>query len=153
LSLEWSGPDRARGPLTAASVRACAPDPIRAAALRALAAQPGRDRAKIAAALPLLREGTFANEALALVASLPDGGWDPKDAASVTSAALDFARATPAEQRTRADVLAWLEFAGRLAARLPDADAKARHAEIAALRGTTILVKTVPHQMLYDRRS
>jgi len=153
LRLEWSGPDRARGPLTADVVEAVADDPLRAAAIRVLAARPVPTSTKIADAIVLLREGAFPSEAVALAASVPPDGWNARDAAAAGDAVLAFARALPPEQRTRADVLAALDFAGKLATRLPADAARARHDEIAALRGSTILIRTVPHQMLYDRRS
>jgi len=153
LRLEWSGPDRARGPLTADVVEAVADDPTRAAAIRVLAARPIPAPAKIADAIELLREGAFPSEAVALAASVPRESWSAADSAAAGDAVLVFARALPPEQRTRPDVLAALQFAEKLATLLPADAARARHDEIAALRGSTILIRTVPHQMLYDRRS
>jgi putative heme-binding domain-containing protein len=153
LELTWSGPDRARGPLTADVVEAVADDPLRAAAIRVLAARPVPAAAKIADAIALLREGAFPNEAVALAASVPKDSWSAADAAAAGDAVLAFAHALPPAQRTRADVLAALDFAEKLATRLPADTARARHDEIAALRGSTVLIRTVPHQMLYDRRS
>jgi putative heme-binding domain-containing protein len=153
LELAWSGPGRTRGPLPADAVAAFAADPVRAAAIRLLAARPGHEAERIADAIALLRAGGFPNEALALARSVATAGWSERDAAAACDAAVAFARAIPAGQRTRADVLAALDFAEGLSARLPGDAAHAQHEEIAALRGATILIRTVPHQMLYDRRA
>jgi len=136
---------RAR-PLTADSVEAVADDPLRAAAIRVLAARPfpwredrRRDRAAARGRVPERGGPRWP-------ASVPMESWSAADSAAGGDAVLAFARALPPAQRTRADVLAALDFADQLATQLPGDAARARHDEIVALRGSTILIRTVPHQ-------
>src|SRR6185295_1057433 len=127
-------------------------DALRLAAIRAVAALPGHGLEKVADAVQLLREGELGGEALPLLESLPDDGWSPTEVTAALDAIAAFARAIHPEQRTRGDVVAALDFGRKLSSRLPEAEARTRRSELRALGGSTILVRTVPHQMLYDRR-
>jgi putative heme-binding domain-containing protein len=159
LSLQWAGPGVPRGEIAPERLAAALLDGLRVAAVRAVAALPGHLREKQEDAARLLAEGRLAGEAVELLRSLPDAAWTDAPggggaaaAAAAGEALLAFARSVPAEQRTRGDVAATLDFARTLAERLPAEAARARRRELAALAGSTQVVRTVPHQMLYDRK-
>lgn len=155
LALEWSGPGVPRQPIAAERFEAAISDLLRAAAVRAAATLPGHADEKRADALRLLSEGALTGEAVALLESLPADAWSAAAAGEAVAALVRFAESVKAEQRTRGDVAAALAFGDTLVARLSEAAAPSRaewQARLRALRGATELVRTVPHQMLYDRK-
>ncbi len=152
LRLDWTAPGGSRQPIPRERLEAATRDLLRPAAIRAVAALPGHDDEKAADALLLLKERAFVAEALELLAAIPDSAWSAKSAAPAVDAVAELARAVPAEERTRSDVIAALELGRRLAGHLPDAAARSRRRELDELRGSIVLIRTVPHQMLFDRR-
>ncbi|MBL8842617.1 MAG: c-type cytochrome, partial [Planctomycetes bacterium] len=155
LVLEWSGPGVPRQPIASERLEAAASDLLRAAAVRACAALPGHAEEKRVDALRLLAEGELTGEAVALLESLPADAWSAPAAGEAVAALVRCAESVKAEQRTRSDVAAALAFGDTLVARLSESAAPSRaewQARLRALRGATELVRTVPHQMLYDRK-
>ncbi|MSR47542.1 MAG: hypothetical protein EXS13_10860 [Planctomycetes bacterium] len=153
LRLQWAGPSVARQEIAKERLEAAMADVLRAAAVRAIAKVPGHEAEKLADAARLLDEGLLAGEAVELLRSLSDGAWsDAARTSAIGDALVRFARSVPAEQRTRGDVAAALDLAGSLLARQPADGARARRRELRELAGATHVIRTVPHQMLYDKK-
>ena len=152
LKLTWSGPGFERQPLPLEALTPGGADPLRAAAIRCIAALPGHAAEKAADAVRLLEEGTLAAEALELLAAVPEEDWERGALCAAIDAIAGFARSVRPEERTRGDVASALELGEALAALLPASDGSGRRRSLRELRGATLLVRTVPHQMLYDRR-
>ncbi len=152
LALEWSGPGVPRQTIAAERLEAAASDLLRAAAVRAVAAVPGHEAEKRADALALIEEGVLVSEAIELLESLSPASWSRASAAPMAAAIVRFAEAVPAAQRTRGDVAAALAFCDRLAAPMPEAQGRSLRRTLRSLGGSTVMVRTVPHQMLYDKK-
>lgn len=152
LAVHWSGPGVPRQPVPPASFEAGRGERVRAAAARALAELAGPAAEKRADGLALLQEAALAGEAVALLASVPAESWGSDAREEAIAALARLAEGVAAEQRTRADVAGALELARRLADGLSPARAKEVRGRLRALAGATLVVRTVPHQMLYDRK-
>ncbi len=152
LEVEWEGPDIPRGPIPTAALSVVDADTIRAAAIRAMAHIPGDAREKLQDAAELIGEGALIEPALDLVERVDRGEWPLEQIDTLIASIAAYATRLPAEQRTAPHVVAALEAGKRIAGALPDDRARAARESLTSLSGTTILIRTLPHQMLYDRK-
>lgn len=128
---------------------AAAPE-LRSAAIRAMAHAPAPSATKLADATLLVADERFLAPATELLRSLPRAALDPAAVQSlVHTLAASLAGLEPA-RRTSDEANAAVELARELADLLPAEAAAAARAGLADLGGAQVLLRTVPHQMLYD---
>jgi putative heme-binding domain-containing protein len=148
LAVEWQGPSFARQPIPAAALGSSPVGELREAALRALAAMPGHADEKLADAARLAAEPFLLSATVDLLRSVEqpsvDGLRPVLETLEATIGSLD------AVARTDAGTTAALGWAREASAQLPAEEGQRLRAAFDGLGGAIVLVRTVPHQMLYD---
>ncbi|MAG55644.1 MAG: dehydrogenase [Planctomycetes bacterium] len=152
LVVSWRGPGFKKRRIPGSALTTGIADTIRAAAIRAIAHAPGNEAEKFQDAARLIGEGSLLESAVYLVDHTPQRRWPAGGVEPVVDAIAAYASGLPKEQRTAPHVVAALETGKRLARSLPDEQAKAMRDRLSGLAGTTLLIRTVPHEMLYDRK-
>jgi putative heme-binding domain-containing protein len=153
LAVSWEGPGFAKQaiPVEVLGVRgAGGAGRVRAAAMRAMAHVPGHERQKFQDATRFIGGGTFLDPAVELLRGVPEERWPTGEIRGVVDTLAAYVSSLPAEERTVPRVVAALELGRQLAGALPAAEAEAARAQLAGLGGSIVLVRTVPHRMLYD---
>ncbi|MCA9320586.1 MAG: HEAT repeat domain-containing protein, partial [Planctomycetes bacterium] len=152
LTWSWSGPgfDRQRVPDSVLMT-----DPgsaLGALALAAVTSMPGHAEEKFRDAARLIGAGRLVTEAVALAESVPRAEWPAPHIAPLIDAVAGYAGALSAARRTEPETLAALNLGRRLASGLAGREADEALALLDGLSGTVVLVRTLPHRMLFDRR-
>jgi putative heme-binding domain-containing protein len=153
LSLAWQGPGAARQPIPPAALGGAAADPVQEAALRALAAIPGREREIFGDLATLIRSGRNRGAAFAAIRAIDRKAWPSEQARPLVDAILAWATSLPADQRTSPAALEALRFGQDLAGLLPAAEAEKARASLKSLDVNIVVLRPVPHQMLFDRKT
>ena len=152
LVVSWRGPKIKKQRIPDRVLTADAADTVRAAAVRAVAHMAGHEPEKFRDAARLIGEGLLLEPAIYLVDKTPKEKWPAREIEPLVDSIAAYASGLPKEQRTAPYVMAALEAGRKLASALPAATAESKRRMLAGLGGSTILVRTVPHQMLYDRK-
>lgn len=152
LVVSWRGPGFRKQRIPDGALTADAADTVRAAAVRAVAHIPGHEPEKFRDAARLIGEGLLLEPAIYLVDNTPRDRWPAREIESLVDSIAAYASQLPKEQQTAPYVVAALDTGRKLATALPEKTAEAKRRMLAGLGGSTILVRTVPHQMLYDRK-
>lgn len=148
LEVLWAGPGIERQPIPSAALGRDDARALRAAAIRAMAHIPGRDERKLEDAARLIGDDALLGPALELVRSVDARSSERLRPLVGTLSA--YVAGLPPMRRTSPDVGLALELARELATALPTAEAERALAELDGLGGSQVLIRTVPHQMLYD---
>lgn len=150
LDVTWAGPGFGRSPIPDVALTSQYASPLRAAAVRAMASIPRLDTQKLEDAALLLGERTLLPALVDLVSSVDAERADDDAVMGLVETLGAFVGGLPAESRTAPDVAAALEVTRELASGLPE-DARADAlAQLEGLGGSSVLVRTLPHQMLFD---
>lgn len=152
LSLRWKGPGVPLEELPASALRPESELRVREAAIRAAASGPGHEVEKFGDAERLFREAVLLDAAVTLVESVPPERWPAAEVGKLLAGMEAGVELWPTAQRTSAAVVATLDLARRLCDRLPDTEQRAVRRRLAGLGPSIQLLKTLPHQMRYDRR-
>jgi putative heme-binding domain-containing protein len=154
LSVHWSGPDFEDQEIPAASlgkvVGARSGTAIRHAASLAMAHLPTDSAQKLADAARLLETPNLLGASLAIIDSVPKEKRAAQSSSALVDALLLHIEKVPAELHTSESITRAIALGRELAAGLsPDEKANAL-ARLDGLGGTSIVISTLPHQMLYD---
>ena len=125
---------------------------IRAAAMYAITFAPGHDVDTFRALAGFIRHGDQRADAVRAIEHIPHNTWPKTEAASLIESIFSFVRTVPPKQRVRTDVIDSLQLSNDLADLLPTDRAAAIRKIIREIGVTTIVVHTVPHEMLFDRK-
>ncbi len=133
---------------------------IRRAAIEALGEIPGEEVAVFTALAALVRKGIERDAAVRALRRIPATKWPATSPSNgpagslddLAAAVIDSIRTKTAEERTSPDALEAMELGRAIAGRLPAERGSKLRREIAALGVRVVLIKTVPHQMLFDQR-
>ncbi|MDP6761913.1 MAG: PA14 domain-containing protein [Planctomycetota bacterium] len=150
LSVSWQGPGFSKRPIPDEALGSDGSRAVRSAAVRAMAFVPGHDEHKLADASRLIGEGLLLGEALELLGEVDVERASAESLRSAVDAIAAFASSLAPRERTRPEVLAAVELGRELAGSLPPAQADAARGELAGLGGSIVLIRTLPHRMLYD---
>ncbi|MBI4607141.1 MAG: c-type cytochrome [Planctomycetes bacterium] len=147
--------DRAAGAAGAAgdtADAADAADAVRRAAVEALAEVPGREAEAFALLAALVRAGKDVAPAVRALRRIPAAKRPREGLPELARSVVERARGIPEAERTSPEALEALELGQELAAALPREEAAEVRKALASLGVRIVLLKTVPHQMLFDRR-
>ncbi len=150
LEVLWEGPGLERAPIPASALGRGDAGALRAAAIRAMAHVPARGEQRIADATLLLGDGAAFAAAVELLRAVPRDAVPRERIRAAVETLGAVVAGLPAEERTSPAAIAALAVGRALAADLPADDAAPLLATLDGLGGTVVLVRTLPHQMLYD---
>jgi len=151
LSVSWEGPGFEKQPIPDELLHeSSGARSVRAAAIVAAGHVPGHERQKLDDAARFIGEGTFLDSAIELVRAIPAERRPGDLIRPVVDALAGYVSGLSAEERTAPAIAAALEIGRELADALPAQEAEAARRELAGLGGSIVLIRTIPHQMLYD---
>ncbi len=150
LIVSWAGPGFAKQPIPTTVLSADTYGAVHSAAIRAMASVPGREAEKLRDAALLLGAGSHVEPAVALVESVPEAWWSLDAAGPLIETIAAHLAGLDADGRTRPAAQSALALARRLVATLAPPARTEAEALLDGLGGTVVLIRTVPHQMLYD---
>ena len=150
LQVSWKGPGIKKQPIPDAMLGRSDARTLRAAAIRAMAHVPGHAEEKLADAARLLGDDVLLAPTMEMVASVPELQLSAESARPVLDTLAAYVSGLAPEKRTSPDVAAALAAARELAKCLPDLEEMALVRQLEGLGGTLVLIRTLPHQMLYD---
>ena len=125
---------------------------IRAAAMYAVTFVPGHEGETFTTLARYIRRGDQRADAVRAMEHIPHKSWPKTEAAPLIQSIFAFVRTVPPKQRIRTDVIDSLQLGNDLADLLPSDHAAAVRKTIREIGVTTIVVYTVPHEMLFDRK-
>ena len=150
LSVAWEGPGFSKRPIPDEALGGDGSRRVRSAAIRAMAHVPGHEEEKFSDTAHLIGEGTLLGEAIELLDGVRVERVSTKGVRSGVDAIAAYVAGLDARERPRPDVVAALELGRELADALPAAQADTAHSQLAGLGGSIVLIRTLPHRMLYD---
>ncbi len=151
LEVAWQGPGFTKRPLAGGAPAAAAPS-IPDAAVRALASIPGHEREKFDDLAALVKAGRRPGGVFAALRAIDRKHWPAAEARPLVNAVLALASALPPAERTTPDVLEALRFGREIAGLLPKEEGERALAMLKNLDVNIVVIRPVPHQMVYDRR-
>jgi uncharacterized cupredoxin-like copper-binding protein len=123
---------------------------IRTAALRALPALGAQHAAASFTVLVAhLKQAPFFDTAVSTLLQMPKESWDKAVAPALAQLILDRCAKVPTDQRTDDAYLEAMQLGNDLAALMPDGDRMKK--QLRALGVSTIILKTLREQMIYDK--
>ena len=150
LEVLWEGPGITKEPLPAEVLGRDPTLDLRRRAILACAATPAAAQRKLRAAARLVGEEGLLAAASALFGNLAGQELSLEDTRTLLDALSGRVAALPVAARTSAEVLAALDAARGLTEHLPAPEREQALARLAGAGGDLLLVRTLPHQMLYD---
>ncbi|MGI9429277.1 MAG: DUF7133 domain-containing protein, partial [Bythopirellula sp.] len=126
-------------------------DDLRLAAIAAISHVPGHDLQTFALLAELIRRGPDRAAAVISIRHIDKSAWPLDQLEPLVESLLSFARSIPVAERDSTAFLEATALAAELLEQLPEGRLSAIRAELRQMRVSTLLIKTVPHQMLYDR--
>ncbi|MFT7619729.1 MAG: putative heme-binding domain-containing protein [Planctomycetota bacterium] len=152
LRASWAGPGIKKQQIPESCLVTDSIAAISQAATQAVASMPGFERMKFRDAARLFGAGRLVEDAVGLVQSVSRAAWPEAELKNVVDSIAGFAAGVPSKERTTPRVLAALSIAKTLASGLSGEEAGEAMKILEGLSGSVILVRTLPHRMLYDRR-
>jgi putative heme-binding domain-containing protein len=150
LEVSWSGPGIEKQPVPDEVLSIHSGKELRDAAVRAMALIPGLAEGKFKDAMLLIGGGAVAESTVKMIDAVPQSEWPSEHIRPLAETIGAYVQALPAAQRTSPQVAALLSVGRRLAEQLPTQEAVDVKALLAGLGGTVVLIRTVPHHMVYD---
>ena len=150
LEVSWEGPGFGAEPIPDHALGSRGAGVLRAAAVRAMAHVPGHEDQKFADATRVLGDDGLLEPAVELLRSVPPGRRPAGRIRDLVDTLAAHVSGLGAESRTAPPVVAALELGCELASALPPGEAEAARERLDGLGGSIVLIRTLPHQMLYD---
>jgi len=150
LSVSWEGPGVDKQPIPAEALGRDPSLALRSAAVLAMATLPAQPADKLRAAARFVVEPGLLGPATQLASSVDPASSQAGDVRGLLDALAGHVGGLSPDGRTAPDVLAALEAARGLADALPEDERAGAVSRLEGLGGAVILVRTLPHQMLYD---
>jgi putative heme-binding domain-containing protein len=152
LVVSWQGPGVPKEKVPGRVLGSEAGDTTPDAALRALEHIPGRQKEKFADLAALVKAGGNLGGAVRALRRIDRAHWDRGEAPALVEAILAHVSALRPAERTAPAAVDALQLGEELAALLPAGAAAEARGKIKGLGVQILLIRPVPHQMLYDRR-
>jgi putative heme-binding domain-containing protein len=152
LSASWQGPGFAKERIPGHVLGTEAVDSALDAVIGALEAIPGHEKEKFADFAGLVQSGRNRGAAVRAIRRTDKSHWDAALARPLVNAILAWAQPLPASERTQPQVVDGLQLGQELAALLPADQAGPARTMLKNLDVAVILIRPVPHQMVFDRR-
>ncbi len=124
---------------------------LRRAAMNAVAAIPGREADAFKALAKFIIKGEERDAAIRAIRRIPRSLWPHDEIRRVLAAIITHVSSLSANDRTEPAGLDALQLGKDLASLLPAKEAKEMQAKLGELGVNVILIRTVPHKMVYDR--
>jgi putative heme-binding domain-containing protein len=124
---------------------------IRRSAMNAVAAMPGHEAAAFRTLAAFIVRGDERAAAVRAIRRIPRAQWPGEEFRPLLAALLAHVSSLSAEARTEPAGLDELQLGKDLASLLPAKEAKDVLGKIGELGVNVILIRTVPHKMIYDR--
>jgi putative heme-binding domain-containing protein len=124
---------------------------VRRAAVRAVARIDGHEAEAFTLLARLVQAGDLREDAVRALRGIPRQHWPAEQVRPLLDSLLAAVGGLSANERTEPFALDALQFAGELAGQLPAAEAARVRERLGELGVNVILIRTVPHAMVYDR--
>lgn len=130
------------------------PDPVelQRAAMRAVAAVPGHETDAFRSLADLARAESARSGAIAALQRIAKKFWPQEAVAPLLRTLMDYLQQVPQADRTEADYVNAVQFAGELASALPPDTAASIQKTLRGLGPPVFVIRTVYEQMLYDKQ-
>ena len=124
---------------------------LRHAAIAAISHIPGHNSQAFALLAELIRSGPERAAAVVSILRINKAAWPLGQIEPLVESLITFAKGVPASKRDSSTFLEATTLASELLKTLPESRMSAVRQELRQLRVSALLIKTVHHQMLYDR--
>ncbi len=124
---------------------------IRRAAISAIASIPGHETETFNTLAGFIEQGDERDASIRALRRIPKRLWPKGQAQPLLASIMAYVTGLSTEERTEPAALDALQLGGELASLLPVPEAKKAKAQLSELGVNVILVRTVPHKMIYDR--
>ncbi|MCA9113988.1 MAG: HEAT repeat domain-containing protein [Planctomycetaceae bacterium] len=125
---------------------------IRRSAINASTSLPGSEVEVFHALAALVKRGDERHAAVRALHRIPRRLWPQDEIRPLVNSLVEYAREVPPTDRTLPSVLDSLQLGNDLASLLPRQEASRIRKEIGDLGVQTILIRPVPHRLMYDRK-
>jgi putative heme-binding domain-containing protein len=126
-------------------------DDLRRSAIRAITFIEGHEGETFAELSGFIKNGRDREEAVRALRRIPRSKWPTDQVRPLLAALIDHVSHLSAGQRTEPAALDELQLGNSLASVLPLKEAKEAHDKLGELGVSVVLIRTVPHKMIYDR--
>jgi putative heme-binding domain-containing protein len=126
--------------------------PVRRAAINAMANFDSHDAETFETLAAFVRDNVERPASIQAIQSLDRSAWDKAQAESLIDSLTEYIQEVPPTERTEPDVQDALQFAKDLAGLLPADRAKPIRAALNDLSVTVIVMRPIPHKMIYDKK-
>jgi len=124
---------------------------LRRSAIRAITFIEGHEAETFAALSQFIKDGRDREEAVLALRRISRGKWPTDQVRPLLASLIDHIGHLSAKQRTEPAALDELQLGNDLASVLPLKDAKEARSKLGELGVSVVLIRTVPHKMVYDR--
>src|SRR5262249_5550675 len=124
---------------------------LRESAMIAVASVVGHETETFTTLAKFIQKGDDRDASIRAIRRIPKSAWPKDQVRPLLEALLAYVSKLPASERTEPSVLDALQLGNDLAGLLPLKDAKDVRAKLGELGVNVILIRTVPHKMVYDR--
>jgi putative heme-binding domain-containing protein len=152
LVVSWKGPGMAKERIPGRVLSVAGGQSLEDVALAALDAVPGHEREKFADLAALVRARKHPGPAARSLLRIDRKHWEADQAGPLFEAAVAFLGGLKPEDRTTPGALDVLQLGRDLAERLPADRVAAARAALKAVDVQILVIRPVPHQMLFDRK-
>jgi putative heme-binding domain-containing protein len=150
LVASWQGPGFLKQRIPAGVLSTNAANEICRSAVLAMAHVPGHTEQKFRDAMLLIGAGSHVDAAVTMIDAIPKREWPANRMRPLIDTIGAYAQGLPPRRQTQRSVLAALDLGKRLARSLPADEQREVTSILEGFGGTVVLIRTVPHQMLYD---
>jgi putative heme-binding domain-containing protein len=124
---------------------------VRRAALSAVTFIEGHDAETFATLADFIRKGDLRDAAVKAIRGIPRDRWPAAQVRPLLNTILAYVSKLPDKERTEPAVLDALQLGNDLTTLLPLKESKAFRAKLGDLGVSVVLVRAVPHKMVFDR--
>jgi putative heme-binding domain-containing protein len=124
---------------------------IKRAAMIAVASIGGHEKDAFAKLAQFVKDGQERDAAIRAIRRIPRGTWPKEQVRPLIDSLVAFVAKLPAKERAEPSALDALQLGNDLAALLPKKEAAEVRGKLGELGVNVILVRAVPHKMVYDR--
>ncbi|HYG74496.1 MAG TPA: PVC-type heme-binding CxxCH protein [Planctomycetota bacterium] len=153
LQVQWKGPGFPFQEIPPAALGGGSGGPtLQDEAIRAITRIPGNETEKFSDFAKLIGDEQRRAAAVLAIKALPKKAWAAEKAAGVIDRILAYLTSLPAGERTSAAAVDALNLGKELASVLPADQAEPLKARLQTLNVDVVVIRPVPHQMLFDHK-
>jgi putative heme-binding domain-containing protein len=124
----------------------------RGVAIESLPSFTGHEEEAVQALVDFIRRGIDRETSIRTIQRFPPQSWPKGEVAPLAEIVVEYARGVPVAERTSSAFLDAIQFGNALAMMLEPALGKRIRSTLDELGVPVVLIRTLPHQMLYDKR-